>query len=66
MAVPGWPEFACLGASMANPRTTFIPSCSMFSVGTTCPGVPPAAAVWLMGANLHSLRCETATRCWLS
>ncbi len=53
MAVPGWPELALRGASMARPRMTLMPNCSMFSVGTTCPEVPPAAAVWLMGANLH-------------
>ncbi len=28
MAVPGWPESAFWGASMARPRTTLIPSCS--------------------------------------
>ena len=28
MAVPGWPELACWGASMARPRMTLMPSCS--------------------------------------
>src|SRR5580704_14285243 len=35
MAVPGWPEPACWGASMARPRTTLIPSCSSSASVTT-------------------------------
>src|SRR4051812_38071811 len=34
MAVPGWPELALRGASMANPRTSRIASCSIASI--TC------------------------------
>ena len=34
IAVPGWPESAARGASMANPRMTLMPSCSVGDAGS--------------------------------
>src|SRR5439155_14379466 len=66
MAVPGWPELARCGASMARPRMTLMPSCSR-SVSATAPpeiarghptqageersSVPPACRVTRAGSR---------------
>src|SRR3954454_9993680 len=40
IAVPGWPELARCGASMARPRMTLMPSCSRSVViGATLRGI---------------------------
>ena len=38
MAVPGWPELAARGASMASPRMTLMPSCSRAPAPVWVPG----------------------------
>src|SRR5580704_2630135 len=50
MAVPGWPEFAFRGASMARPLMTLMPSCSIGAAGPSVGAFAPVRAeVSVMG-----------------
>src|ERR1700733_12585249 len=72
MAVPGWPELAFRGASMAKPLMTLIPSCSIGSAEpSACPSVgefaPVRAEVSVMGPTytLPGVSQPRDPRCYL-